>query len=183
MDHAVQQWKHDFPMHHQTQVNIDAWEKEDIRKSKEAAIAARNGAWKVYLHDTCGSKQLALTFLQYPPAKVDTLLASWATYMKSDGYLREKARSRKVDPDNEKMVQEKALQVKLKVKVHSLRHGLRQVKARKAKADKEGWHALQKEQRKLEEQLQELTLLHGYGKLPEDAQLLLPGNVSDFIPQ
>ena len=67
---------HDFPMRSHTQANIDAWEAENTSASKAAATSARNGARKVHLHETCMSKQLALTFLQHPPAKVDTLLAS-----------------------------------------------------------------------------------------------------------
>ncbi len=127
----------------------------------------RNSAWKVHLHEECISTQLAMTFLSHPPATVDTLLASWAEYMASAGYEKEKARSRRVDPENAEMVQEKDRRMKLKLKVHSLRHQLRQMRSLGPGKDESKMNAkLRQKYQKwqsgdLENELHELSLQTG----------------------
>ena len=104
------------------------------------------------------------------------LLESWASYMTSSKYEKEKARSRKVDLENEEAVQEKKRQVTLKIKVHKLRHKVRQMAAldRKMYYCGSGLAAMKEEQRQMyfkwksgemERELDALTNEHGYGKL------------------
>ena len=79
-----------------------------------------------------------------------------------------KAHSQRINPEDEEAVNQKKRQVELKMQVHSLRHQLREMKRENAaKTDPPAWEALQK-------QLQDLTLQHGYGKLPLDGSILDP---------
>ena len=57
---------------------------------------------------------------------VNTLLESWAQYLESPECLQEKARAQKLDETNAEAVNEKRRQVQLKMRVHGLRHRLRQ---------------------------------------------------------
>merc|ERR1712079_820113 len=119
-------------------------------------------------HQTLELRQLALACLKSPSATVHTLLQAWTQYMRSPEHERERDRSQKNSPENEKAVNQKKRQVALKMHVHSLRHQLREMKRENAaKTHQQRWQALQK-------QLQDLTLKHGYGKLPLDGRILHP---------
>jgi hypothetical protein len=74
LEEAVKQWKHDFPIHQETLDKIRELEELNTRHSKAEARRARNGAFKVYMHEACIHMQLAMTFLSHPPAAVNTLL-------------------------------------------------------------------------------------------------------------
>ena len=49
---------------------------EDIRMSIDKAKKLINGAGKVHVRDTCINVPLATSFLEHPPAAVDTLLTA-----------------------------------------------------------------------------------------------------------
>ena len=79
---------------------------------------------------------------------------------------KEKSHSRKINSEDEEAVNEKRRQVQLKLQVHSLRHQLRMMKRQNAVTNNpREWETLQK-------QLEDLTLQHGYGKLPSDGTIL-----------
>ena len=87
------------------------------------------------------------------------------TIMRSPEHAKEKARSRPIKPEDEEAVNQKKREVELKMQVHSLKHQLRQMK-------RENAHELYPQKYEaLEQQLQDLTLQHGYGKLPLDGSL------------
>ena len=73
--------------------------------------------------------QLALALLRHPTAMVNTLLESWAQYLESPQYLKEKARTQKLDETNAEAVNEKRRHLQLKMRAHQLRHRVRQAKA------------------------------------------------------
>ena len=73
------------------------------KKAKEL----RNGAFKVFLKDDCLNPQLAIEFLRYPPAMVDTLLEWWAEYLESSEYARERARARSIYATDQEAIAEK----------------------------------------------------------------------------
>ena len=88
--------------------------------------------------------------------------------MRSPEHEKEKARSQRINPEDEEAVNQKKNQVELNMQVHSLRHQLREMKRENtAKTNPQAWEALQK-------QLQDLTLQHGYGKLPLKRSILDP---------
>ena len=100
---------------------------------------------------------------------VNTLLESWARYLESSQYLNEKARAQKFDGTNAEAVNEKRLQLELKMRVHQLRHRIRQAKAlhRNQKQITDKNRELYDEWRsgKLTEEPDECIRAHGYGKL------------------
>ena len=107
---------------------------------------------------------------------VNTLLESWAQYLESPQYLKEKARAQKLDETNAEAVNEKRRHLQLKMRVHHLRYRLRQAKAlhrnQKAITDKnrelyEEWSS-----GKLIKELDECTRAHGYGKLQSTGEML-----------
>ena len=112
-----------------TRQNIDALKEENTRGSKKKVRDLLNGAFKAYLHQECMNVQLALALLRHPTAMVNTLLESWAEYLESSEYLEEKARAQKLDETNAEAVNEKRRHLQLKMRVHHLRHRLRQAKA------------------------------------------------------
>ena len=135
---------------------------------KQKAKDLRNGAFAAYLSQTCIHKQLATACLKSPSATVHTLLQAWTEYMDSPEHEKEKARSRRINPDDEETKNQKERQLELKMQVHSLRHQLREMNRKNtAKTHPRKWEALRK-------QLQDLTLQHGYGKLPLDGSILHP---------
>ena len=83
---------------------IEAWEEEGTRNSKKQARELRHGAFSAYLQQVCIAKQLAMSFLKFPSAKVHTLLEHWAEYMRSPDHAKEKARAQKLDPGNAEAV-------------------------------------------------------------------------------
>ena len=113
----------------ETRLRIEAWKEEDTRESKRKAQQLRNGAFKAFLQQECVNVQLALALLKHPTAMVNTLLESWAQYLESPQYLKEKARAQKFDETNAEAVNEKRRHLQLKMRVHHLRHQVRQAKA------------------------------------------------------
>ena len=107
---------------------------------------------------------------------VKTLLESWAQYLESPQYLNEKGRAQKLDETNAEAVNEKRRHLQLKMRVHHLRHQVRQAKAlhrnQEAITDKnrklyEKWLS-----GTLTEELDECTRAHGYGKLQSTGEML-----------
>ena len=107
--------------------------------------------------------------------------------MQSPEHEKEKTRAQKVDPADAKAVKEKDRQVALKVRVHSLKHQLQQVKKLHQTTD---YHQMTWQQQQqydhwrsghMERELQELTLQHGYGKLPLDGSLLQERGCAVYI--
>ena len=148
MDEVVSQWKQDFPMNDISLQKIRAWEEENNRGSKKTKDL-RNGAWAAYLRKECIAKQLAMSFLKFPFAMVHTLLQGWVEYMKSPEHAAEKARAQKLDTGDAKAVTEKQHQQELNMKVHRLRHQMRQIKASSAKTTYSDmtWHQKQQHER------------------------------------
>ena len=107
---------------------------------------------------------------------VDTLLESWAEYLESAEYRKEKARSQKLDKTNEEAMNEKRQNLKLKMRVHRLRHQVRQAKAldRNPKAITDKNQKLLEEWKsgKLIKELDECTREHGYGNLHSTGEML-----------
>ena len=173
---ALDQWKEEFPMRPTTRQNIDALKEENTRGSKKKARILLNGAFKAYLHQECRNVQLALALLRHPTAMVNTLLESWAEYLESPQYLQEKARAQKLDETNAEAVNEKRRHLQLKMRVHHLRHRVRQAKAlhRNPKAITDENRKLYDEwfSGKLIEELDECTRAHGYGKLQSTGEML-----------
>ena len=60
---------------------------------------------------------------------VRTLLQDWAEYMRSPEHAQEEARALRLTPGNTEALRERERQLKVKQKVHSLRHLIRQMKA------------------------------------------------------
>ena len=135
-----------------------------------------NGAFKAYLHQECMNVQLALALLRHPTAMVNTLLESWAEYLDSDEYLKEKARAQKHDDTNEEAVNEKRRHLQLKMRVYHLRSRVRQARAldRNPEAITDKNRKLYDEYRsgKLTKELDEYTRAHGYGKLQSTGEML-----------
>ena len=107
MDAAVPQWKREFPMNAHTRERIKALEDEHTRRSKKKAGDLRNGAFAAYLAQTCIHKQLALACLKSPSTTVHSLLQSWTQYMHSPEHEKEKARSRRINPEDQEAVNHK----------------------------------------------------------------------------
>ena len=116
---------------------------------------------------------------------VRTLLQEWAEYMRSPEHAQEKARALRLDPRNTEAVREKERQLKVKQKVHSLRHLMRQMRAlhRKKWYGEMSWQEKRQYRKwrsgEMDQELQSLTLKHGYGKLPLDERILLPTRFPD----
>ena len=78
--------------------------------------------------------------------------------------------TQRINPEDEEAMNQKKHQVELKMQVHSLTHQLREMKRENAaKTNPQAWEALQK-------QLQDLTLQHGYVKLPLNGSILVSKN-------
>jgi hypothetical protein len=173
---ALAQWKQEFPMATRTRMRIETLKEENTRESKKKARELLNGAFKAFLQQECMNSQLALALLKHPTAMVNTLLESWAEYLESPAYMEEKARAQKLDETNAEAVNEKRRHLKLKMRVHHLRHRVRQAKAlhrnQEAITDKnrklyEEWLS-----GTLTEELDECTRAHGYGKLQSIGEML-----------
>ena len=84
-------------------------------------------------------------------------------------------------------LRERERQQKLKQKVHSLRHLMRQMRAlhRKKWYGEMSWHEKRQYRKwrsgEMGEELQSLTLEHGYGYLPSDGNILLPTRFPDRL--
>ena len=125
------------------------------------------GAWKTHLHQTCANHRLAINFLCHPPAAVDKLLRDWGKYMASEEHKREQKRIVKVDEKDENAVREKRKQIRVKSRVHKLRGLVRWHRnlnnTDSLTVQERRWY--QKwETGKLQEELDELTIEHGYGQ-------------------
>ena len=107
--------------------------------------------------------------------------------MASPEHAKEKARALLLDEGNAEAVLEKERQLNVKVKVHSLRHQKRQMKALYFKT----WYSEMSEEQQqqytkwwsgeMDQELQSLTLEHGYGKLPLDESILFPTRFTDTV--
>ena len=173
---AYNRWKEEFPMRPMTRQNIDALKEEGTRERKKRARELRNGAFKAFLHQECMNVQFALALLRHPTAMVNTLLESWAEYLESDEYLKEKARGQKRDDHNAEAVNEKHRQLHLKMRVYHLRSRVRQARAldRNPEAITDKNRKLYEEwcSGKLTKELDECTRAHGYGKLQSTGEML-----------
>ena len=128
-----------------------------------------------------------MSFLKFPAARVHTLLQDWAKYMKSPEHEKEKVRAQRLDTGNAEAVLEKKRQGKLKMKLHRLRHQIRQMKALHAKKwySDMSWQQQQQYTKwlsgEMDQELESLTLEHGYGKLPLGKGSLLPTRFPDTV--
>ena len=151
--------------------------KQNTRPSKKKARKLAYGAFGAFLQQERMNKQLAYALLKHPTAVVNTLLESWAQYLASPEYQRETRRAQKVDEANAHAVNKKRGQVQLKLRAHRLRDQIRRAKAlrRRQSAFVSGperklhqdWCS-----GKLDKELEECTLAHGYGKLPSTGEIL-----------
>ena len=165
MTGAVKAWKEHFKENEfRETVRVQELLEEDTRDSKAAARRLVNGAFKSHLKDEYGRAGLAIEFLRTPPAMVDTLLAKWREYMRSDEYLKEKERACR-----DRTAEKKAAEVEAKMKVCRLRDQKR--KARRMEREK--WH-LRPDQNilyqryitgSLDQELDDAVRQHGYGQL------------------
>ena len=98
---------------------------------------------------------------------------------------KKKDRALRLDPRNTEAVREKERQLKVKQKVHSLRHLMRQMRAllRKKWYGEMSWQEKRQYRKwrsgEMDQELQSLTLEHGYGYLPLDERILLPTRFPD----
>ena len=117
MAQAVDQWKEDFVT---TRLIGPAWDRimreleTPTRASKKYVNNLFRSAWKAHVHRRCGSFQLAMLFLRYPAAAVDTLLKLHISYMRSTEHAAEVARSQAVDTSDEEAQARKKRQQSLK---------------------------------------------------------------------
>ena len=134
------------------------------------------GAFGAFLQQECTNKQLAYALLKRPTAVVNTLLEWWAQYLASPEYQQEIRRAQKVDDANAHAVNKKRGQAQLKLRAHCLRHQIRRAKASRryqraivSRPDRkllQDWRS-----GKLDRELEECTLAHGYGKLPSTGEI------------
>ena len=128
-----------------------------------------------------------MSILKFPAATAHTLLQHWAEYMRSPEHAKEKVRAQKLDAGNAQAVIEKERQQKLKMKLHRLRHQIRQMKALHAKkwCSDMSWRQKQRYTKwcsgEMDQELESLTLEHGYGMLPFDKGILLPTRFPDTV--
>ena len=93
---------------------------------------------------------------------------------------KKKARALRLGPGNAEAVRENERQTEVKQKLRSLRHQKRQMKALHAKKwySEMSWQQQQQYTKwwsgEMDQELQSLTLEHGYGQLPSDKGILLP---------
>ena len=141
MDAAVDRWKADFEtgpdMHQPTKDKILEWRKENTRSSKKQAREAIRKTWRNHVEETCGSFQLTMLFLRYPPTAMHTLLQAHAEYMASPAHSAQVRQSRKQDERDEQAVEQKTRQVELKCRMACMRAQRRRViaRGRKIKSD------------------------------------------------
>ena len=142
-----------------------------------------NGAFKVYLKNVCGIRQVAIEFLRNPSKDVHGILSKWAQYMQSQEYRTERERSLRIIDKNSPQAQLRQAQQELKLKVHSLRAKYRNMRTLDKKMSDELWQKLPRDVRQsykewrsgaMEQELDELTKRHGYGKLRSENILLGP---------
>ena len=86
---------------------IEALGIQNTRQSKHKAEDLRNSAFAAYLVQTSFHKQSALACLKSPSATVHTLLQAWTRYMRSPEHEKEKARSQRINPEDEEAVNQK----------------------------------------------------------------------------
>ena len=136
------------------------------------------GAWKSELSLRYGRYQLAIALLKNPATDIDALLKSWAEYMSSAEFLKQKVRSQK-EPDSD----EKEREVKLKVKLHGLRHQKRRAENLDRQLRRKVILTVPPRDRDLykrwtsgalAQEIDRLTRLHGYGKLSTGQNLVAP---------
>ncbi len=187
MEGAVDEWKKDFEnADFRQQEQVAKWRQKGTRESKKRATQLINGAWKAELSERYGRFQLAIAFMKHPTATVDTLLQAWNMYMSSPKYRRQRERSQ-FTRSSEVVNQE----VKLKLKVHALRHQRRRAeKLHKQLQDGIIQSVPSRDEDmyqrwvtgRLAEDIDEATSLHGYGKLSTGEYLTAP-RLDDFLPR
>jgi len=172
MDEAIQQWKADFPC--QQRNTIATLEKEGSRVSKKRARDLLNGAFKVYLRDVCGIRKVAIELLRNPTKDLERILWKWAQYMNSPEYHKELDRSRQIIDEYSAEAQLRQEQRELKLEVHRLRAKYRNMRSLHNKMSHNVWRNLSADDRQsyeewqsgaMEQELNELTKRHGYGKV------------------
>jgi hypothetical protein len=172
MNDAIRQWKYEFPMKDSKRIQIHELFKENTRLSKKNARSEWKGAWKAHLHQEHISSHLATAFLCFPASTVDSLLLAWKSHMHSPEHKREQERSRKIDTEDFNRVCKKSYEVYAKIRVQNLRHQLKLLKRPNADLNKAD---------KIKKELQTWTQRHGYGKLPDTAQVLKPQRFTDAV--
>ena len=181
MAEAIDQWKDEFPCEQRTK--IASLRKQNTKASKAQATKLLNGAFKVYLKNVCGIRQVAIEFLRNPSKDVHGILSKWAQYMQSQAYRTERERSRRIIDKNSSQAQLRQAQQELKLKVHSLRAKYGNMSTLDKKMSDELWQKLPRDVRQsykewrsgaMEQELDELTKRHGYGKLRSENILLGP---------
>jgi hypothetical protein len=188
MEGAVDEWKKDFEnAEFRQKEQVAKWRRKGTRESKKKASHLINGAWKAELSERYGRFQLAIAFMKHPTATVDTLLQAWSMYMSSPEYRRQRERSHFTRSSTEVVNQE----VKLKLKVHALRHQRRRAeKLHKQLQDGIIQSVPSRDEDmyqrwvtgRLAEDIDEATSLHGYGKLSTGEYLTAP-RLDDFLPR
>ena len=186
-DWVLATWKEEFPMNKHTREKIEEWRKQNTHESKKKARDLEHGAFSAYLQQECFNTQLAIALVKHPTATLHSLLESWAKYLESPEYLKERARARKVRVSDAEATLEKSRQVELKMKVHRLRHQVRQAKALHRKP-----HKITSDNRDLyyrwlsggmTAELEECTRDHGFGKLEATGELLQTSGFSRRHPR
>ena len=76
MAEAIDQWKDELPCEQRTK--IASLRKQNTKASKAQATKLLNGAFKVYLKNVCGIRQVAVEFLRNPSKDVHGILSKWA---------------------------------------------------------------------------------------------------------
>jgi hypothetical protein len=195
MKEAIAQWKQDFQQNHMKQQDkVQQWWTQNTRDSKHDARQLNNGAWKAHLKDLYGRHQLAIAFLKYPTAAVDTLLEGYRTYRKSPSYDGEVERSRKsTDPMSNTAwaIEAKQRAVEMRMKAHRLRHQCRRAR-HIHKALQQGKITQIPDQEKntyaqwlngtLTREKDIATRRHGYGLLSTGEELG-PDRLTHFLPR
>jgi hypothetical protein len=105
MEEALTYFKNDFVanhMHGTTRDKVQELRAINDRKSKEKAKSMVRSAFNAWLHKRYGVPKIAYYLLKHPSNAVDTLLEAWKDYLDSEDYQKEKKRSRKDIPEEEK---------------------------------------------------------------------------------
>ena len=159
---ALMMWKKEFYREGDHAEELAALWAENTRKSKTAARYKQHGNFNAYLRQTCLDRHLALALLKYPSWQLGNILTLLAEYFRSEDYKKERQRAHRLDPQNTEAMEEKRRQVDCKNKVQSLRYRYKQAKGR---GDQHTCDQLQQE-------LDQATLDHGYGRVISTGKLL-----------
>ena len=134
MEEAVSDFKNDFMenhMHGTTREKVEELRDIGDRESKKKAKDMVRGAFNAWLHKRYGVPKIAYYLLKHPSNAVDTLLEAWKDYVDSEDYQKEKKRSRKDMPEEEKQQM-----LTLKTTVLQLRRQYRYARAILSRSDR-----------------------------------------------